>query len=181
MHIPGHIASAFLLAHRHIRHDSWDAGALGCVIFGGVVPDLIDKPILWFGLSVYGRTIGHSVLFWFAVSLIALLVQAKSTKNSRWSIYISWSSLGIGSHLLADLMEQAWVGLLRTEFMITSWWLWPLLTPDDLSWPRRSLSHPQPWFTERALEAIVCILAFMVLRRALVERSRVLADENKQG
>lgn len=115
MNIPGHLASAYFLARRDVP--------LAAVALGALLPDLIDKPMLWGGLTPYGRTVGHGLLFWGAALALWLLSSRRPGTSAALLV-------GGFSHLLADLADDLVEGLERTGHVFSAWMGWPVTTPD---------------------------------------------------
>jgi len=77
------------------------------LILGALIPDLIDKPLLFLKLGS-GRGISHSLLFILAscVILIFLLKSLyKNNNNNKNNIIVLSYIIGISSHLIIDLPE----------------------------------------------------------------------------
>ena len=155
MHIPGHLAVGALVAlelrpRRGIPDECWGRGTLVPMWFGALLPDLIDKPILWTGLSVYGRTVGHSVFVWALLSLCAAWA---STRGSRHAPTLGWVALGAVAHGFTDALEGLLMGGLNGQVWATSWWMWPWATPDTWSLAREGAPWPSGthWVTFEAL------------------------------
>ncbi len=82
------------------------------VLFGTVLPDLIDKPLYYalaystgkrgyeIGLISCTRTLGHTAIFVFALTLISIL---------RRSTSLAAIVLGISSHLVLDGFQDYWI------------------------------------------------------------------------
>ena len=76
--------------------------ALGCIL-----PDLIDKPLFYALIFVHGsapsplrgsRTVGHTLLFFLVILLVAFLRKRPST----WAVVT-----GVGTHLALDVVGEA--------------------------------------------------------------------------
>ena len=61
MFIPGHLAVAHVVAR---RRGADRVARIGLVALGALLPDLVDKPLMLAGVTPYGRTVGHSLVFW---------------------------------------------------------------------------------------------------------------------
>lgn len=87
---------------------------------GTQLPDLLDKPLAW---SLHwlpsGTSLGHSVFFVGAVSLAALVLARRFGRPTDAVVL----ALGLGSHLLGDVLFAVLVGSARTYELA----LWPLL------------------------------------------------------
>src|SRR5690606_40262828 len=84
------------------------------VALGALLPDLIDKPRLWGGLTPYGRTVGHGLLFWGAA--LALWLLSSRRRGTSAALLV-----GGFSHLLADLADDLVEGLERTGHVFSAW------------------------------------------------------------
>lgn len=167
MHIPGHIAFAWLSTRRWVRlraPGSYRKHVLAPVILGALLPDLIDKPIYLTNLSLYGRTVGHSVLFFALLCAVAALAQQRGRGEAR--IALSWLAAGTGTHLLLDLVEGFVEGALHGPYVFTSWWLWPYFTPDTLKIPFAFAPlAPRAHYTGWIEAGVVLIITAYLLKR----------------
>jgi hypothetical protein len=96
------------------------------LVFGCLLPDLIDKPLFYGLLWSRGhpdplisgsRSVGHSGLFLVALLALALL----SRRASAWALFA-----GVGTHLILDLVGELVAGA-RPESSIWLAILFPLL------------------------------------------------------
>jgi len=161
---------------------------------GALTPDLLDKSRMALGGSIYGRTIGHSLLFLVAITAVWVgwmrvrrwrgedsADPAGSTAASpgsgpgRYTGFGFWV-LGVASHAVVDLADDALRGLMRGGLVTSSWFAWPWATPyTHVFWVR------EPWLTSEwvarldawtggtsPLEAVVLVAAgvWMVARVA---------------
>lgn len=104
---------------------------------GSQLPDLLDKPLSFYGPLVSGRSLGHSLLT--AVVLIAVIRVAanrivESDAGAVSSQRVEMADLtplafavGYLSHLLADSLEA----LVDGEYGELFFLLWPVLSPID--------------------------------------------------
>ncbi len=110
MFVLGHAVLGTALVRRWV-----EPVPLGWIVFGTLLPDLIDKPLYyslyfysrWFGTGLHGaglglisgtRTIGHTALFLVAVLLLAAL----------WRRHAAWGvAAGVASHLFLDNLGDA--------------------------------------------------------------------------
>lgn len=88
------------------------------LVFGGFLPDLIDKPLA-FAFSLGGRTIGHSLIFNVSLSLLLLLwflhTPGNGPERSARRV-VTVLAIGSWTHLILDrIWEQPWA------------FLWPFL------------------------------------------------------
>ncbi|MBT8403998.1 MAG: metal-dependent hydrolase [Gemmatimonadetes bacterium] len=131
MLVPGHLATAALLAAGVARGATQKVGLWPAVVvagFGGLTPDLIDKSRMALGWTPFGRTIGHSLVFMIAIVGVWLLAQRRA---ERWGAFVGFWVLGVFSHLLADLADDAVLGWLSGRMVASSWWAWPFAEPYD--------------------------------------------------
>jgi len=71
---------------------------LALFVLGSVLPDLVDRPLLWLGLASHSHTVGHSALLAVPVSVaVVVLFGARGT-----ALAVGW--LG---HLAGDLLNVA--------------------------------------------------------------------------
>lgn len=134
MNPPGHLAVALLSAHYLLPapRSGVSARALAIVtMIGALTPDLIDKPLMWSGLTPFGRSVGHALLCWAWLGLIALLWPRR--RGAMRALLLAWVLGGL-SHLLADLADDLIAALLYTPIAWSAWPLWPWFTPDELQW-----------------------------------------------
>lgn len=139
MQVTGHLSVALLCMQ---AHRPWTRPVLGAALLGALLPDMIDKPIWLLNGSLYGRTIGHSLLVWTPLALIMLspwFMLRIPPARQRW-----WMGLmvGVWSHFVADGCDDVIKGLLSNGYVYTSWGLWPLHTPDHYAlWLEPWVAH----------------------------------------
>ncbi len=161
MYLTGHVASSLLVAAGVARVRGMRTRlrtVLLPAVLGGVTPDLLDKAILALGASRYGRTVGHSLLF-LVMGLVvwAVLCDRSSRRASRPAGF--WV-LGVATHLLVDLADDAVRGLIAGGQAVYSFFLWPLASPYD--WMLRNPNPMGVWpWTVTPLE--VAVLAGLVV------------------
>ena len=174
MLVPGHLATAALAAVAvaavaRVRGGLRAPVSLQWMLLpaalGALTPDLIDKSRMALGGSIYGRTIGHSVLFLVAITAVwvgwmgwmrvqrrrlasvdAASVGADPAARGRTgsaspgasssastspglSTAFGFWVLGVASHTVADLADDALRGLMRGGMVTSSWFAWPWATP----------------------------------------------------
>lgn len=120
MNAPGHLAAAYFVGRGAAP------ARLLPVALGALLPDLIDKPLLWLGFTPYGRTVGHSLLLWGSALLLWLALR----RPQPWSSAIL---LGAFSHLAVDLIDDVVEGFERTGYAFSAWLGWPVTNPDMAS------------------------------------------------
>ena len=122
---------------------------LGWVMLGTVLPDLIDKPLWLLGLAGASRGLGHSIVLWSVLAIVALIPGAGRN-----------IALGAWTHLVADALDDLLTGVFATGTVATGWALWPM-EPTDL-WIGWAVA-PFPFAVGRyAIEAVV--VAFGAIR-----------------
>lgn len=173
MEILGHLAASTLAAAGVARLGRRRA-RVGTVLLpaalGGLTPDLLDKVILALEASRYGRTVGHSLVF-LAVMVAAWAVTrswgargaaravgATQPVKPAWPVRaaqpLGFWVLGVGTHLVLDLGDDALRGLLGGGQTFYTFFAWPFATP--YAWVVRN-PHPLgmwPWAVS-PLEAAV--------------------------
>ena len=135
MYIPGHLSVAYLITSRHRTPWSyrvWLATICAPCMLGSLTPDLIDKPLHWFGGVIYGRSIGHALVCWLAISIVVALLQRHQPQPLRRAL--TWWLLGVWSHLAIDTINDVLAGVLYTRYLFSGWWAWPWRSPDDWEW-----------------------------------------------
>lgn len=116
------------------------AGAAALAGLGGLVPDLIDKPLAWYvRLLPTGRSLAHSVVVVVPLVTIVYLL-ARSRGHAEEGLALD---VGILSHPVADALPALW-GSASADFL-----LWPLVAvevpesyPTLLGLLRSSLTDP---------------------------------------
>jgi membrane-bound metal-dependent hydrolase YbcI (DUF457 family) len=89
------------------------------VLFGALLPDLLDKPLSWYiGVLPTGRSLGHSLVF--AVPLV-LAVALYCRRHDRIDL-AAGLAVGLFSHQLMDLLPILWTGSGSANML-----LWPIL------------------------------------------------------
>ncbi len=162
MFIPGHLALGYLGAVLHARRLERPPRLRPEVLpafVGALTPDLIDKPLLLLGVMSGGRTLGHSVFFLlFTVLLWAVI---RRWKDRETAVPFALWSLGVATHSVADVLEDATRGFLEGGTLIRSWFAWPFLDRSDWAVP----SPEALWPTSIAVtpvEILVVVLALGV-------------------
>ena len=122
---------------------------------GGLLPDLIDKPLSLLSQSTSGRGIGHAPLF--TIPILSLLLILTKKKSIIYPIII-----GNIIHLLLDIPEIPW--------------LWPFIPLDlyisDLNaWLYTLLHDPLVFSTE--LLALGGLLALIIYYRVIFHKGLV--------
>jgi hypothetical protein len=118
---PGHLAAAYFLARR-ARESR--LRALAATSAGALLPDLVDKPAMWIGLTPHGRSVGHSLLFWGCALVLAFAAVRRRASIAALVV------LGAFSHLVADLADDLAEGFERSGHAFSAWMGWPVTNPD---------------------------------------------------
>ncbi|MFW9972897.1 MAG: metal-dependent hydrolase [Candidatus Odinarchaeota archaeon] len=126
------------------------------LIIGSLIPDIIDKPLLFLGLGV-GRSFSHSLLF---LIISFLIVYFSSKKNKSVSIPFL---VGISIHLILDLPDIPYF----YPFV-----LYDFPTPDNpvLYWFYKMLTDPIIILTETSG---VFFIIFIVINNKLYHISNI--------
>lgn len=111
-----HVGGALFVARVVFRDPAMDMRVL---VLGGVLPDLIDKPlgsILFTSYFETGRIYGHTLLFAVLVLVLVMALTRRGTETRK-----RWLALPIGVfiHLLLDMpldAETLWWPALGIEF-----------------------------------------------------------------
>lgn len=121
----GHAAVGYLLYSAYVRagFDSRPAGPqVLALAVGTQLPDLVDKPLAWqFHVLPNGRSVGHSLLVFALVVLVAWLALQRTSRD------VPLTAFGIGylSHLLGDGLYP----FLDGEFHALGYLAYPLVPP----------------------------------------------------
>ncbi len=134
MWVAGHLATSYLLGHTTSRlsHTPLSLNVLACLA-GGLLPDLIDKPLLLLQYTPYGRSVGHSMLSTLLVCVVAAatVLVASRRGHTHTSNTILALATGWFAHLGIDFVDDTVGSFLFTGQLFTAWMGWPYLTPDD--------------------------------------------------
>ena len=134
---------------------------------GGVLPDLIDKPL---GHIILAETVGYGRLYFHGLTIVTLIAIA--------GLFIYYHRRSIGLLVLA-------AGMLSHQILDGMWlrpagWLWPFLgpitllrTPDDFLWDAlmRELSQPSEWLFFLLITGLFAYLYRGELKGALARLS----------
>lgn len=142
MYVPGHVAVALLLERSALRA-RWGV-ATGFVVLGALAPDLLDKPIRALGWLPWGRTVGHSVWMLALLCLTTLLLRERDVAGWRRA---AWFTLGVASHLAADLAADVEAGLVASGYVLSGWMLWPWSDADHLQITSSPCLSANRWYT----------------------------------
>lgn len=134
---------------------------------GGVLPDLIDKPL---GHIILAETVGYGRLYFHGLTIVTLIAIA--------GLFIYYHRRSIGLLVLA-------AGMLSHQILDGMWlrpagWLWPFLgpipllrIPDDFLWDAlmRELSQPSEWLFFLLITGLFAYLYRGELKGALARLS----------
>ena len=159
----GHVAVAYLL-YRSSTHARFEAppahGPVLVVTVASLFPDLVDKPLAWYGgVLPTGRTLAHSLVFLVPLSILVYLL-ARRYDRGEYGIAFA---IGALSHALVDAAPALWRPEAEATFL-----LWPLLpvTPYETGAPTvvglLSDSLTDPYFL---LEFVLLAVALVLWRR----------------
>lgn len=126
MYIAGHLSVGYLLACQ----GGTARAQITAACLGALLPDLIDKALLFAHLTPYGRSVGHSALVWWAWALWTHAAR-HTARDAPGEAWVRWLVIGAMSHLGADLINDLVAGLLYTRFLFSAWYGFPVWTPDD--------------------------------------------------
>jgi len=130
----GHVSLATLLAQHRATAEGRPVAThadLIPVLFGALLPDLVDKSILYLGASPYGRTVGHSLLVLALFSAIWGFLRIQNTGGTR---AFGWMLVGWASHLGGDLIDDFIDGAHFSGYLFSGWMGWPYSNPDMWEW-----------------------------------------------
>lgn len=162
MNVAGHLAFAFLSTEPlHARQarligEPRDLRLDALVMFGALIPDLIDKPLRLIGFTPHGRSIGHALLVWALFACIAVL---SATLYPRMRA-VALLAYGWGTHFVADTLDDLVAGLESTGYLWTSWAGWPWVTADSFASTSGivvAVAHLS------SLEVVVVLIAAMIM------------------
>ena len=163
MNVAGHLAFAFLATEplqarqrvglRPTRSISTDL----IVMFGALIPDLIDKPLRLVGFTPHGRSIGHALVVWALFACLALLIATLYPRTRALALV----AYGWATHFVADTLDDLVAGLEATGYLWTSWAGWPWVTADSLSWLVMDAKRPEPEISILELATYTLILLWI--------------------
>jgi hypothetical protein len=161
MNVAGHLAFAFLAAEplqarrpaelRPTRNLTLDL----YVMFGALIPDIIDKPLRLVGFTPHGRSIGHAILVWSLFTCLALLTTTLYPRTRPLALL----AYGWATHFVADTLDDFVAGLESTGYLWTSWAGWPWLTADDSWWQLF-----QPWRHDLITSLEIAVILVTLVR-----------------
>ncbi|WP_416840430.1 metal-dependent hydrolase [Haloferax sp. DFSO52] len=122
----GHLAFAYLsvVFVQRVRNRPLPSGwVIVAALFGSQLPDLIDKPLVYFGVLASGRSLGHSLL----VAIPVLAVVLRLGYRAGYGDYAVALSVGVLSHYLGD----SYRAFLAGDWYSTRYLLWPVFPAID--------------------------------------------------
>jgi inner membrane protein len=130
------------------------------LIIGSLMPDIIDKPLAFFGFGG-GRSITHTLLVFLIVSSIALYFYLKQKRT--WLLAIA---IGMVTHLVLDLIWEA----PRVLFWPLFGWAFPapahsLGLSQIAIWWNTLLTDPGSDITEAIGLLIILVLTWIILNQ----------------
>ena len=159
----GHVAIGYLLYSGSTR---WrfetppEPIAVFVVVFGSLFPDLIDKPLSWYGgVLPTGRTLAHSLVVLIPLCIALYLV---FRQRDRPELAIAFA-IGAISHAIVDAIPSLW----NPDFVPT-FLLYPLIEVEPYEEGPPAVTAmlvdqlTSPWFH---LEFVLAIMAFILWRR----------------
>lgn len=170
MYISGHFAMGYLVAAGPAlaRRQPLDVShVLIPALIGAAIPDIIDKPLRALDLVTYSRALGHSFFFFAALVLFWLWLRERKQKMGR---LVGWGLAGMITHLIADVVNDAFRGLEARGFLFTAWLGWPITDARDMQvifdLGRHIRIHPN--FTSLEIGVFAMTLAIAIAHRQLV-------------
>ena len=163
MQIFGHLSVAWYLTR---RRDA-SAARAAAIFAGTLLPDLIDKSLLYLGQTPYGRSVGHAPLSWAVITLLCGAWRQLSGRGLRRVIQLTL--LGAWAHLLTDLCNDAVRGYLMTGYLLDGWIAWPWLNSDGYY----LITTPLLWLCRECLSPLeLGVIAWALWDLIAVARSR---------
>jgi len=159
------MATAYLSGRRWLRGRG--RAVLAALLIGSLLPDMIDKSLMLVGTTPYGRSIGHSLLFFALLCLIALVFRARRAAARD---VVAALAFGVCTHLIFDLLADLESGMLLSGRTFSAWFAWPWWTPDD------AVVFVEPCLAHRTslrrmpvtvLEIVSVVVAYLVVHRDL--------------
>lgn len=141
---------------------------LVALLVGTQLPDLIDKPLVFFGVLPSGRALGHSLLFAVVVVALLWLFARRYADHSHLFVALGFGHL---SHILGDVVAVDFTN--PRDVVGLTYLLWPVLpapvyTSDNIApWIRIIRYYRSPTV---APELVLVPIAFVVF--VLVELRR---------
>ncbi|MFD1570476.1 metal-dependent hydrolase [Halorubrum laminariae] len=147
--------------------------ALVPLAVGSQFPDLIDKPLAYWGVLVYGRSLAHSVfslvvvcggLWWVMRSESVPLTDRVPDRLRR--VTPAAFTIGYAAHLLGD----AWQGLIRGDLVSVRFLAYPLFgvprsPSDDIApWVRVLEIYREPAAAVHLEIVVAALVVFVGLR-----------------
>lgn len=154
----GHLALGYLsvaLVQRGRNRPLPNGWLLAAAVFGSQLPDLVDKPLAYYGVLVSGRSLGHSLL----VVLPALAVVYRLSERAGYREHAIALAVGVLSHYVGDVYRP----ILNGNWDAVRFLLWPVVPAIDYPmdgvppWIRVVNSVGDPRFTFQYLLAALAL------------------------
>lgn len=113
----GHVAGAYLCYALYRWNDKEPPGdaAVLVLVLGSLLPDLVDKPLAWYGgILPTGRSLGHSLVFILPLCVLVFVVASRWGRR-EWGVAFA---IGTLSHLLLDALPALWRPEASAEFLL---------------------------------------------------------------
>lgn len=118
----GHVAIAYLLYTGSTRLRSLGPPAAGpafVACFGGLFPDIVDKPLAWYLDALpTGRTLAHSLLVLVPLCLLVYIVLRRYDRGEYGVAF----AIGAISHSLVDALPVLWDDEASASFLLWPYW-----------------------------------------------------------
>lgn len=148
--------------------------ALLPLALGSQLPDLIDKPLVYYGVLSSGRSAGHSLVGAVVVVGGTVLLTRFLTRRldaSTWTHRVLARTpvpltVGYLSHILGD----SWRAMVTLQGDKLTYLLWPLLAPpqypsdDTAPWVRLAEAYQRPFAHPQAELIALAVLLFVAIR-----------------
>ena len=133
----GHLGVAYILyslyARGRFRRAPRPDAALAVAV-GSQFPDVIDKPLAWYGVLPGGRTLAHSLAFAWALLVVAYGIGIVLDRIEAATAFV----IAHLSHLAADLPPRLLLGYPSgTEYL-----LWPFISQSTFRFRDRVFEPP---------------------------------------
>lgn len=169
---------AYALVSSHRLPARW---ALVPLAVGSQFPDLVDKPLAYWGVLAYGRSLAHSVFsLLFVCGVVWLVVRSPTLRLADWlpaqvrRLTPAAFTIGYAAHLLGD----AWRGLFSGDLFSVRFLAYPLFgvpqsPSDNISPLVRVLElYREPAATMHLEIVGAAVLVFVGVRVWAVQRGR---------
>lgn len=180
----GHAAIAYLCYVGYAvvsTHRLPARSALLSLFLGSQLPDVIDKPLAYWNVLTYGRSLAHSVFSFLLIS--ALVWWAAQRLQGRWN-RTTWQdrirltapaglAIGYGSHLLGDSYRVVLTGQYAdARFLFYPLYTMPESHADEIPPWLRLLQIYQNMETHPQIRIIIVSLALFIGLRIYARRNQ---------